>query len=926
MELSSIKSVKPGGTSSQADLFKIDRKADSENLQYDSVYSGSVSVYRRKFDCLGLKPSQQLKWTDGRSKRSRKKRKLETEVRYFKGRSKLPSGEILIPRTAKAPGISPRLDFVRLGSAGEVASKEGSHHQQHSAEWHMSQMTGQYNRSLLEQPHSVDLWLEFLAFQEQYLEWGHLPGEAGDSVGHKTRALLDRKISIYERALEHNPMSEELLIGHMELVREVWTTEKIIKRWKDLVFRQPNRPRLWLSYIRFCQTNFSSFGTSSLISLFKKCLTTLSSIERGTLQSHPALPETMSYMLAVFSLFCDFLKEVGLTERALACYQALIEYNLCSPSEISGDDKSQKEFFETFWDSGCPRFGEDGALGWSNWIKERTSKPGSEFTPLGVLPQAVIFRAEKEVVSKSLEDAELDLISGLPLSEAWLKLEDYRMSRNCFPWQPEALGGSEEEVEDCSDPDRMVMFDDVAQTLFQVNDDMKAKLVVSFLHFLGAPVWSPFHTLVGSTTNLHYLQEISPTLVLGRHCDGAHVPSGLSLSYSLSSETSLASFASSLSQQVLADNGGSTEVAPRTTTLRNFVSNVCNQSLSLVTSTDDQTDIMEAWVCFLYQQVFLAVPEMPAKERKSEVKWMQKLFKSLLRLEQHRNNLALWSCYAQFEFSVGNLKEAKGLYQSLLAQHPSPDASFCRCLCECLMGLRKPLPQGEEVDTVSVLHALVCLAEGKNSPVGPVVAPARVLKARAHFTQLAAAALSSPSSVDTALCHGYFEYLTRGIAEASAVLAGWAEKLKQSQLHSKRVHLLEYHSRRHLILPAVLREAIGSALRDFPEDEGLMAAFVRSERETFISGRMRRYFDSVSDGSKTPLPWLLAVAAEMDRYARVTGRVGGEVGAGVVEETSVGTVHRIASLLSRATAAANARHCPLLWRLYLLVQVRHEAC
>ena len=44
----------------EKDIFRIDKLPDMENLRYDSVYSGSVLVYRRKFDCLGLKPNQQL--------------------------------------------------------------------------------------------------------------------------------------------------------------------------------------------------------------------------------------------------------------------------------------------------------------------------------------------------------------------------------------------------------------------------------------------------------------------------------------------------------------------------------------------------------------------------------------------------------------------------------------------------------------------------------------------------------------------------------------------------------------------------------------------------------------------------------------------------------------------------------------------------
>ena len=935
--------VKPECSSEKDILYEIDCKPDTENLQYESVYSGNVAIYRRRFDCLGLRPYQQLKWTDGRSKLSKKKKRKMAEqgMRYFTGRLKHSPSDITIVSKTRSSGMERLSDFIKVENSTVAQKKEDS--SSLTVERYMSKLTGEYNRSLLEQPHNVSLWLEFLAFQDQLLEWGHLPGETSENIGRKKRALSERKIAILERALEHNPTSEELLIDHMSLVQEVWPSDKLVKKWKDIIFHHPNKPVLWLHYIHFCQTNFASFGTSSLISLFTKSITTLSSILQGTLKSHHPLPNTPSYLLTIFSLFCNFLKEVGLSERAVACYQALIEFNLCVPSELGNGDlsvQSMKEFFEPFWDSGASRFGENGAVGWNSWTKNRD-------TAMGLIPHLTgpSMKNENEEMKAKDDNFEVDLISGLSLAKAWLTLEDCRMVTNCLPWQPDSTE-EQTDVEDCSDPDRMVTFDDVSQTLFLITDpDLKLKLVWSFLSFLGAPVYTPFQSPVTFSLNLEAMCEISPVLfspfLEGTNMttfDLAVVPRGLGLTCFFPPASSLTDFATSFTKQVLSRTPYY-KSPTRTSAMSNFISNVCNQSLSLLLTPDHQTQLALIWLSFLFSQLIENHSQpsgeiVPRQDLKNEIRMIHKLLKSFLRLDQHRNDLALWNWYAVFEYSVGNFKESRKLYQSILAQQVTPDASLCSTLCECFLGLNKSLWGDVERDPTLTLHALVCLAEGKNSPpASSAPSPARLLKARSYFNQITSSLEGDlTGAVYSVLCCAYFEYATRGLTDALKVFDESVERLKLyleemhdngqgktsilhclKKVYSRKLKLLEES---HLVTPSLSRKLLEEALELFPNDPSFMTAFIRNERQTFISGCMRRHFDRTAPRAGTPLPWLFAVVSELDRYARVTSRQDREV-----EESSIGTVRRIMGLLNRASTSDNARHCPLLWRIYLSLQV-----
>ena len=942
------------------DAFRVDSKPDSTNLRYDSLYSGDVTSYRRRFGshCVGLGSHQAVKWTDGRGKEWKgKKVKLS---RYFKGSGSQSETVLLFPQQQKSGEVTCG-DYFALESGGGATVDEPS---EKTPEWYISQRTAAYNRLLQEEPHSVPLWMEFLAFQDEALLWNKGAESASDGKKKNHLALIERKLAIFDRALESNPLSVDLLVGQMKLVEEVWETEKIVKRWKDLVFQQPNKPRLWLSYVEFCQTRFSSFSSPSLSSLYCKCLSTLSAIQDGTLRSHQPGPDTPEYLLAIFTLYCSFLKQTGHTEKAVACFQALIEFNLCCPADTEDlPTKERIEFFEAFWDSGVPRFGEESAAGWENWMKggqqlgllelirravpsekeavpsEKEAVPSEkEAVPSekdAVPSEKDAVPSEKEAVPSEKEavpsekdevpsekdevDPEISLISGLSLPAAWVKLEQHREMENGLPWRPDTSQGETED--DCTDPDRMVLFDDVNQCLFRIPDHkQQLQLLLAFLHFLGAG--SPFLQTHLTSLSLDSLAEIfhggdsMSCLLSAAATPATHKPLGIGYGF-----------------QPMGDLATCTpeKRAPKAC---DFISNVCNQSLSLLSDLQAQTVVAQQWV---HSELSHLVADLSAssqltKELKQKVKTVQKLVKNLLKLEAHRNNLSLWNCCALLEHLVGNCKEATRLYETILSQYSSGlDGSaelvnMYQCFCECLLGVQPVLVRKEDFqpNPALALHALVCLTEGKYTPTDTGVSPSTVLKAKVAFER----SQKSLLTVHLIACHAYFEYLTKDIKHGSDVFQSFARKClettsseKQTIMHSVHValylqsRLLIHHSRLHPTQPAMLRDILEGALKLFPNDGWFLGAYIESEQQSFISGRIRRYFDSYAPKADTPIPWLFAVRAELQRYQRL------RVGVAQGDEPETGTLHRIRALLRRATVNSNGQHCPLLWRMYMKFEV-----
>ena len=107
----------------------------------------------------------------------------------------------------------------------------------------------------------------------------------------------------------------------------------------------------------------------------------------------------------------------GYRERGVGLYQALMELNFDSPSQIPENYtlEDRLALFEQFWDSSAPRFGDQGAVGWQNVLRNKTASmvEGSTATQVGDEDQLIAEAGGR------VEEAKL-----------WLSLELYRYASN----------------------------------------------------------------------------------------------------------------------------------------------------------------------------------------------------------------------------------------------------------------------------------------------------------------------------------------------------------------------------------------------------------------------------------------------------------------------------------------------------------------
>ncbi|PNJ64924.1 NRDE2 isoform 8, partial [Pongo abelii] len=203
------------------------------------------------------------------------------------------------------------------------------------------------------------------------------------------------------------------------------------------------------------------FSISKIHSLYGKCLSTLSAVKDGSILSHPALPGTEEAMFAdsehrmkVAALFlqqCHFLRQAGHSEKAVSLFQAMVDFTFFKPDSVKDlPTKGQVEFFEPFWDSGEPRAGEKGARGWKAWMHQQ-ERGGW-----------VVINPDEDDDEPEEDDQEIK-DKTLPRWQIWLAAERSRDQRHWQPWRPEKTKKQTEE--DCEDPERQVLFDDIGQSL-----------------------------------------------------------------------------------------------------------------------------------------------------------------------------------------------------------------------------------------------------------------------------------------------------------------------------------------------------------------------------------------------------------------------------------------------------------------------------
>ncbi|XP_061699874.1 nuclear exosome regulator NRDE2 isoform X2 [Syngnathoides biaculeatus] len=975
--------------------FCVDSKSDASNWTYKSLYRGNVARYRRKgCSSLGLDPCrQEVRWEDAKKKHKHGDKKKGAD-RYFSTvcrqllKSQLPL--LILPRVTESGDGSNSTPFLPLediegekklelvGRAqtssvnplgvydpttalwlqGKGKQDQTDHHEDPNLETGQDTelVTGQteeFNRKLREQPENTQLWLKFIRYQDELSatvfggEDAQQAKELSERRKSSYKAVLEKKLSIAERAVATNPSCVALQRERLRICQELWEPSALAKEWKKLVFLHPNSGPLWKEYLLFTQSYFSNFSVSRVNSAYGKCLSMLSAVRDGSMVSHPAMPGIEEDMLDIFTQQCHFLRQSGHSEKAFSLFQAMIDFTFFKPDSVRQlSTKQQADFFEPFWDSGEARVGELNARGWKAWMVQQ--ERGGWVQP----------SAEEEEEQEEEEEEIKDRIQ--PRWKVWLNVESSREAAHWLPWRPEKAKSQSEE--DCEDPERQVLFDDIGSSLICLSSsELQLRFLLNFLLFLGLPV----DTVLLSGGHPGLLLEDLSLLTQGsesrRPLTSSYLPS-----LGLNSVGHMTTLQGARKWAGLGKQG------------EKFV-NAMLGMLQPVIPSQHRTVLSLSRMQYEKLKVFRCM-HSNKKRLRSQSKISKRIAKSLLKEPDNRSSLAMWREFAHLEWMLGNLEEARKVFSTARALGAAKGLSD-PTLCElCLLWAQLEVEDGASgpggLDGNGAASMAVCvltrLAEGSAispSSASQPVLPVAILKARRSYEQALTAALCAfdkdlfnpqdNKKGEVAVredklrlrglvgCYGLFQYLTMGLKAASAVYSQARERMDDlhrtiksdsgtdafrsgssllvrrlasecEMLAVQQASLLKYHTSVGVIPLATLRDTLTLALTSWPSSAPLWSIYVQVENRYHSAGRARRFFHTLTRDNSSVVPRLFTILAEQQRKQLVDAAQRSCDRSGplsVLPEN--GLSNRILGLYESAIGTETGAHCPLLWRMYI---------
>lgn len=904
--------------------FKLDKKPDTNSWCYGSLYSGHVAKYKPACNqCAGSAGNQIVNLID----RDKKKKEKIISDRYYSKENrriiKQPPVDVICSSKQEfniqndIPVYIPVDDLNEIVTAVENKDARQKILDESTSLYVLGKgkqtdeelveatpdpvrlKVADYNKRLRESPNDVKLWLEFVRFQDKLNidDSGAIFELDADSGGRKqtAKALLDKKLSILDKALESNPGDIDLFLARVELNSEILDAVQINKELEQLLFVHVANTRLWKYYLSFNQSRLSVFTVSKMTKLYHKCFKTLFRILEGKLQTHSVPDNLDREILGIFLQYCYFLKQAGYKEKALASFQALTEYNLFAPSSVNRVTKETKmAAFEEFWDSTCPKIGTSGGCGWRNWNGQTSSAADSEETSADPLEDL-----EEEVIEKKL-----------PKHETWLKIEELREKHHWLPWQP----GQGQTEEECEDVERLVVFDDISPLLFEISEDLHFDFVVMFLKFLGLDTKSVTKSVCCAQMWGNFSENVNDLTSDYQSCKGENAKTGV---------------------------------------INEIVKDFAVGLLKLVIPCFQEKWRSELTQFLIETQLSKYQLENPSKHEKKE---MRKILKNVLKEEHNRNDFSVWSMYIDLERSIGKPGEAESVMVTALSMYSGVSIEstnlltlglitlFCQ-YCELLLEIDqilpyKLLPRAAEVTLETkkkVLSVINCLVEGRkfNSREVTELSGAVILRTLSALSKLCSSVcrtlyetqntrtleLSHEHFIKLQWCLCLFVYCKSGLSASIDIYTSVRSTLScgdkqipqvEKRLYQDLLRIILYHMSTSSSPLHVLREHLSTALQKFPEDDVFLSLYVDVERKSRITSRLNAHFDHLSRTAETPIPVLFAILFQLEFLANLKSSD---------EDASHSSIiNRSRAWLEHSLTNSALRHCPLLWRLYLQLE------
>lgn len=533
-----------GSETKPAKDYYVDAKGDHDNLAFGSLYRMDVARYRSQnmMEALGL---NHLRFgsshIDLDSDLDGMDNKVRAGGRYYSAKNAVSERNKGFKHLKIFKGNTSVMlaeDFVPFGTQS-LPLKSTTVEQELEESWEdeILRRTREFNKMSRERPHDEKVWLAFAQFQDK----------VASTQPQKAARLqtTERKISILEKAVELNPDSEELLLCLLKSYGKRDNTETLLTKWEQILTKHPDSCTLWKQYLLLCQGEFSRFKVSEIRKSYVYAVQALSAAcTKFCRQDNKSMDSKSSSLVQlevglvdIFVNLCRFEWQTGHRELATGLFQAQMEFSLFAPP-LYLTTSSKQRLFEHFWNSGGARIGEDGALGWSEWLaKDEESRQklsmqeNSQETETGGwsgwFDPSLGNTETNDLSNKSLEpsltdgndaedldaedspaqddvesllkklgiDVDAESNSEVKDAETWNRWASMELSRDNQQWMPlhENYGsihcGDAPSGEDNDQLSRVILFEDVTEFLFSLSsEEARFSLMCQFIDFYGGKI------------------------------------------------------------------------------------------------------------------------------------------------------------------------------------------------------------------------------------------------------------------------------------------------------------------------------------------------------------------------------------------------------------------------------------------------------
>ncbi|XP_077520779.1 nuclear exosome regulator NRDE2 isoform X2 [Amblyomma americanum] len=741
---------------------------------------------------------------------------------------------------------------------------------------------------LREAPEDERAWLELATFQDEFMAALEEASGMHRTQG-RAKAVREKKLEVLEQGLLKTKGSVLLHLHKIQVLLECGEEARAGKAWEELLRVHPGNARLWLEHARFLQaeTTLSGFHVDAAARGYLRALSCFRDMLEGRRATRREPLEVERNIVEVCRQYGVFLCQCGLWERAVATFQALAELSMrCPPRLAEAPLEEALALLEPFWDSGAPRFGDEGARGWAYLMEQLGSGQAS------ALDAATTRTAT--TTQDDCQELEDEIMGRRPsLGDAWLRLESLRDLRQWRPYRPDL---SAEEVTS-EDPERMVLYEDVGPALFRLRQP------VAKLHLFQA--W--LSLLLGVDP------EKSQTSFSLAEADCFERLPGADLR-----------MATRLSEALEFPSGWE---------VRQGVADFAYEVLSQAKPHFVEPALGDELARLALRLTRLATSWDARKRKRCAKAWLAD--------SGRERNLDLWTEYGLLLVDLGQPQDAAAIYEKALDTVSRPGAlAECRgdiwlllaTYLNLRLGVLHPEEGEEPVDHASsfskdqALLVLSWVESGRKfrDVLASPLQPSALLRAGAAIhTCCQDPSGRTAGAVGVAL---WTKFFVSGFQAASALAREWMDACTGSTeaglqqlgvVHMSFVRVCTYQDQQSRTQRAALSGALSKALRDAPNVASFLWQWISLATGSLGALHVRRCLRELVKKECSPLAWLVALCFELCRAQALTNYRTPDA-----SFTLPNFRNHVRHILEQAVESVAHRRCPLLWRLYIELELR----